>query len=298
MILREARRIYREGLRFLYEEVERDNLFYWAAEEILGKKRVDIAASMPCGLTEMQQERFSAVLARLKEGEPVQYIFGRAYFSGMALEVNPSVLIPRGETEELVRWAMEFLAGREKGVVLDLCTGSGAIALALAHAFPEIAVHACDISEEALRTARANGHRCGAEVDFFRQDVLLEDLPEDIGGEGFFDLIISNPPYVRPCEKARMCANVLRYEPHIALFANEEDPLTFYRRIACIAVRSLKAGGWLLAEINEAFPEENKHILREAGFEAVEVREDIHGKARMLRGIKPPVEKQEYLPYL
>ncbi|MDE6494533.1 MAG: peptide chain release factor N(5)-glutamine methyltransferase [Bacteroidales bacterium] len=287
MILREIRRSYREELNALYAETEADALFYWAAEEILNKKRVDAVACLPLACGRHEEERFLSVLARLKTAEPIQYIFQKAFFDGLELEVNPSVLIPRGETEELVQWAKEYLKEKENPLVLDLCTGSGAIAIALSAAFPSACVHACDISSQALRTAGENARRCGVEVDFFCWDVLSPALPPALSDKAVFDLVIANPPYVLPAERERMRPNVLDYEPSLALFVPEDDPLLFYRRIAAIAIGSLKPEGWLLAEINEALSERNEALWGACGFKGVEIRRDIHGKPRMIRGIKP-----------
>ena len=295
MILRQARDFYRNGLT-LYDPVERDALFYWTAEEVLGKKRVDIAALMPCTLSDGQWESFVSVLARLEKGEPIQYIFGKAFFCGMELEVNPSVLIPRGETEELVLWALESLRSVAAPRVLDLCTGSGAIALALAQARPDAAVWACDISPDALQTALRNNEKCGTDVHFFQQDILQESLPENIRHQNF-DLIVSNPPYVRHSEKKAMRVNVLNYEPHTALFVEDADPLLFYRRIATLAQERLHVGGQVLVEINEAFPEECKTLFAASGLTDIEVRQDLHGKPRMLGGCKiapKTVSSQDY----
>lgn len=294
--LRQIRNDFRETLRVAYGEPEADALFYWAAQEILHQDRMRIVASLSERVSESQAESFSRTLARLQEGEPVQYIFEKAYFLDLELEVNPAVLIPRGETEELVLWALDSLRSVSSPSVLDLCTGSGAIALAIAKARPDAAVWACDISLDALQTARRNNEKCGMDVHFFRQDILQESLPENIRNQDF-DLIISNPPYVRYSEKPAMRANVLRYEPHTALFVEDADPLPFYRRIAALAHERLRVGGKVLVEINEAFPEECKALFSASGLAQIEVRQDLPGKPRMLGGCKiapKTVSSQDY----
>lgn len=284
-MLRQIREEYCRELAGIYNEKEAGSLFYWAAQEILRQTRPQIIAGLNEVASEAQNQQFASVLCRLKKQEPIQYIFGKAYFLDLVLHVTPDVLIPRGETEELVLWALESLSEIKNPVVLDLCTGSGAIALAMAKARPDSGVWACDISEPALAVARQNNAECGTSVRFFRQDILHESLPEELGHKSF-DLMVSNPPYVLPWEKARMHPNVLRYEPQTALFVQEEDPLLFYRRIAAIAHERLCVGGRVLVEINEAFPEECKALFEKYGFENVEVRLDIHSRPRMLRAEK------------
>ncbi|MDE5574439.1 MAG: peptide chain release factor N(5)-glutamine methyltransferase [Bacteroidales bacterium] len=283
--LRQIREEFRNILSPHYGTEEADALFYWAAQEILHQDRMRLVANLSESVSESQVESLSRTLARLQEGEPVQYIFRKAYFLDLELEVNPSVLIPRGETEELVLWALESLRSVTNPTVLDLCTGSGAIALALAKARPDAAVWACDISPDALQMARRNNEKCGTDVHFFQQDILQESLSENIRHQNF-DLIVSNPPYVRHSEKNAMRANVLQYEPHTALFVEDADPLLFYRRIAALAQERLRVGGQVLVEINEAFPEECKALFSASGFTQVEVRQDLHGKPRMLGGSK------------
>lgn len=284
-MLRQIREAYRGELAGIYDASEADALFYWAAQEILSQPRPQIIAALNEAVSEAQNQQFASVLCRLKNQEPIQYIFGKAYFLDLVLRVTPDVLIPRGETEELVLWALESLSEIKNPVVLDLCTGSGAIALAMAKARPDAEVWACDISEPALAVARQNNAECGTSVRFFRQDILQEPLPYEVRQKSFH-LIISNPPYVRLSEKTQMRANVLQYEPHSALFVPEDDPLRFYRRIAAIARDRLRAGGRVLVEINEAFPEKCKNMFEQYGLENLEVRSDIHSRPRMLRAEK------------
>ncbi len=281
---------FRQVLSGRYGILEAGALFYWAAEEITGKSKARLLADMRCEVRGREQERFGSVLERLGKGEPVQYVFGKAFFAGMALEVGPGVLIPRPETEELLQWACASLQGTgglAGARILDLCTGSGALALALASAFPEARVHACDLSLEALSFAARNARNLGLPVHLFRHDVLSGDLPVSVTGEGLFGLMVSNPPYVLPSEKPLMRSNVLDYEPGSALFVDEEAPLAFYKALARIARAYLAPGGFYLAEINEAFPRENRELLVDAGFEDVEVRRDFQGKSRMLRARQP-----------
>lgn len=283
--LRQIRNKFREVLSAEYGSREADALFYWAAQEILRQDRVQIAARLQDSVSAQEKESFAGTLVRLQQGEPIQYIFQKAYFLDLELEVNRSVLIPRGETEELVLWALDCLRDVPNPKILDLCTGSGAIALALAQVRPDAQVWACDISCEALQTAERNNKKCRTAVKFFQQDILQNTFPETLKKESF-DLIISNPPYVRQSEKPLMRANVLQYEPHLALFVEDLDPLLFYRRIAAIANLYLQPGASLMAEINEALSDETKQLFEKQDFVKIEIRQDLHAKPRMIKGCK------------
>lgn len=218
------------------------------------------------------------MVERLKAFEPIQYILGETEFFGMKLKVNPVVLIPRPETEELISWILEQ---RTEGnpAVLDVGTGSGCIALALKKSFNGAEVWAVDFSQQALQIARENGRKNSLDVNFFQADILSWENYEWRN----FSLIVSNPPYVRESEKGVMSDNVLKYEPETALFVPDSDPLLFYRRIAEFAQRHLEENGWLYFEINEAFGNETHRLLENAGFCNVETKHDLSGKARMIR---------------
>ena len=224
---------------------------------------------------------------RLATGEPLQYVLGYEWFCGHRFNVAPGVLIPRPETEELVREVVSSANGPdcEGNVrVLDICTGSGCIAWSVAAELGKRAqVYGCDISPEALAIA------CGQEIDagvkFFECDILAPQAEEVIGAEcgaAKFDIIVSNPPYVCECEKALMQKNVLDFEPELALFVPDDDPLRFYRRIAQLSGRLLKPGGKLFFEINERFGRETVVMLEETGFVGCRVLQDIFGKERMV----------------
>lgn len=282
--LHQWRENYRHALASLYEERECDAIFDRVAEEVLQKPKVAFVLQWRESPTSKQADEFVAILEKLKTGTPLQYALGRAFFCDLVLEVNPSVLIPRGETEELVLWALESLRDIQQPHVLDLCTGSGAIALAIAKQRPDATVFACDVSEAALQTAERNKVLCGARVSFFQQDVLQAPLPDAVASQGGFDLIISNPPYVRESEKKFMHPNVLEHEPSLALFVSDDQPLCFYDRIALLAHQHLKPGGCVMVEINEALGNECVALFEKSGFHDVLLREDLHGKPRMLRG--------------
>ena len=213
------------------------------------------------------------------KSEPIQYITGSTEFYGLELQVNRATLIPRPETEELVAWILaETPKDKLSSRILDIGTGSGCIAIALAKHLPLAKVEAVDISLPALETAQANAPGNEVSVDFFQQDILQANTLEEK-----YDIIVSNPPYVRDLEKAEIKNNVLQYEPHSALFVGDETPLVFYKKIAQLAMQHLKPEGMLFFEINEYLGEETVVLVKEIGFTAVEMRKDIFGKDRMLR---------------
>ena len=219
---------------------------------------------------------------RLLAHEPVQYVLGTAHFAGMELEVTPATLIPRPETEELVQVVTQAYPANAALRVLDVGTGSGCLALALACALPKAEVLAVDISADALAVARRNGARYASQVIFQQVDILLS-LPDGLA-PGTLDVLVSNPPYVRESERPTMRDNVLAWEPATALFVPDEDPLLFYRRLAEIGSVLLRPGGGIYLEINEALGAETAALLVAQGFAEVEVLPDMFGKARMVRG--------------
>jgi len=236
--------------------------------------------------------KINQVVQRLKKNEPVQYVLGETEFCGLKLEVNPSVLIPRPETEEIVHWILlEAAIGgervRPKDKILDIGTGSGAIALALKHLLPAAQVTAVDISREALKTARENAHDLGLDVEFVEADILDPAFVNSLEADRY-TIIVSNPPYVTLRETAVMHSRVLDYEPHRALFVSDDSPLVFYEAISQFAFRTLTAAGKLYCELNEKYGEVVLQTVESYGFVEAELRKDLYGKWRMLRAIKPP----------
>ncbi|HSA04585.1 MAG TPA: peptide chain release factor N(5)-glutamine methyltransferase [Tenuifilaceae bacterium] len=223
--------------------------------------------------------RILEILDELKKGNPVQYVIGDADFMDMVFEVNPSVLIPRPETEELVHWIISNNKGSSPKI-LDIGAGSGCIAISLAKYLSNAKVSALDVSENALSVARRNAIKNGVNVDFINGDIL--ELSKIEGAP--YDIIVSNPPYVRELEKQLMSRNVTDFEPHLALFVSDNDPLVFYRTIAQKSKNWLKPNGQIYFEINEAFGSEIKDMLIGIGFSDVEIRKDINGKDRMAFG--------------
>lgn len=225
--------------------------------------------------------RSEEILAQLLKGMPLQYALGETLFYGLTLSVAPGVLIPRPETEELVDIIVSDNDMRRDLRVLDLCTGSGAIALALARNLPFSSVDAVDISPDAVALARKNADALKIKLNISRGDVFTLSLHDDE-----FDIIVSNPPYVDESEKAEMEENVLDYEPHEALFVPDSDSLMFYRRITALASRALKSWGKLYFEINPRHASELMEMLRKEGFEDIEIIKDIHGKDRFAKAVK------------
>jgi release factor glutamine methyltransferase len=217
------------------------------------------------------------IVNELKKQKPIQYITGKTSFYGLWFTVNEHVLIPRQETEELVRWIIDENA-EKKINILDIGTGSGCIAVSLKKNLPESDVTAVDISEKALNTARINAENNQSAITFSQVNIL-----DNIQIDKQFDLIVSNPPYVRACEKARMQDNVLNYEPAEALYVSDKQPLIFYNSIASFALKHLVDNGLVYLEVNENLADEVALIYENMGFSEVEIRKDINGKDRMMK---------------
>jgi len=238
------------------------------------------------GSLTLADDKFHAITEATKsllKHIPLQYVTGKAYFGDMEFAVNSSVLIPRPETEQLVDLICSDLATRNDHPylrILDIGTGSGCIAITLKNKLPQATVSAIDISEEALKIARSNAEKYKADVEFIKSDILTETQWEILTQ---YDLIVSNPPYVTLSEKQMMKSNVLDYEPHIALFVPDEDPLVFYRSILLFAKSKLSHSGCLWFEINEMFAAEMKDLAISQGFKKTNIIFDFHGKSRFLQ---------------
>ena len=268
------------GLAAAYPPAEAQAIAALVADTWLGllpwQRRQQAAVPVPAAVA----ERLPATLARLLAHEPVQYVLGEAHFADMVLAVTPATLIPRPETEELAQLVARANAQRPGLTVLDVGTGSGCLALALARALPQPArVLAVDISAEALAVARRNAARYAPAMAFQQLDMLRE-LPAV--APGTLDILVSNPPYVRDSERAAMRDNVLAWEPATALFVPDADPLRFYRRLAALAALLLRPGGQVWLEINEALGAETAALFGEAEFEAVAVLPDFFGRTRFV----------------
>lgn len=270
------------SLTAIYPAPEAAAIAALVIEHLLGwdalQRRMQAAALVPEAIAVQLPE----LLARLLRHEPVQYVLGTAYFDGMDLEVTPATLIPRPETEELARVVLREQPARPGLRMLDVGTGSGCLALALAQARPEAQVWAVDISTEALAVARRNGSRYAPQVAFQQVDIL-QSLPPDIA-PGTLDVLVSNPPYVRESERTLMRENVLAWEPATALFVPDADPLLFYRRLGEVGQELLRPGGGIYLEINQEFGAETAALLTGQGYGQVRVEADIFGQARMVAG--------------
>ena len=266
-----------DAARSVYEEREARSYTAVVCEGRLGMRFTDVIVepAAPCP----DHEELPQILAAIRDHCPAQYITGFAWFLDRKFAVREGVLIPRPETEELVRMITDRCRGRSGLRVLDVGTGSGCIAVTLAAELKQAKVVAVDVSESALEVARENARRHRVSVDFVRCDMLQE------GPSGHFDLIVSNPPYVTLQEKNEMRPNVLRYEPHRALFVPDDDPLVFYRAIAGYGCRSLNPGGMLWFELNERYGSEVASLLEQSGYSEVTVHEDMFGKQRMAEAV-------------
>lgn len=253
-------------------------------EHVKGWNSMDIAIKANEHITPFVQKQIADVVRRLLDNEPIQYIFQSAYFYGMNLKVTRDTLIPRPETAELVDIIVNE-NDRKDLRVLDLCTGSGCIALALARNLSFAAVTGVDISEGALAVARENASSLHADVNFIKADLLSAAGRAAVTGD-MYDIIVSNPPYIAESEKSDMDANVLDYEPHLALFVPDDSPLEFYDAIMEIAIKCLAGHGKLYFEINPLFSEGLVKLAKSKGFVDVELLRDTYGKMRFLSASK------------
>ena len=303
MLLRNLINECTQTVSTLYPEGEAREMVFALFEHILGTRRhthiIEPAYEVPAE----KVDNVLAAVARLAGGEPLQYVLGTACFYGRDFKVNPSVLIPRPETEILCRSAVDMLSGSCESLypdrisqdspagrrqrMLDLCTGSGCIAWTMALENPDAEVVAVDISDAALEVASSQDFsdelsRTGAKAPVFVKADVLADVPADGPFAEEFDIILSNPPYVMDKEKALMRTNVLDHEPHLALFVSDDDPLIFYRAVARWASRLLSSSGFGIVEINEALGAETAQVFIDAGFPTAQVLQDFSGRDRFV----------------
>lgn len=295
MTIQEARLLLVQPLHSLYDAREAGNIADWVLEHLTGLRKVDRIVHRDRPLTEVQTQLLADYTAQLLAHRPVQYVLQEAWFAGLRFYVDENVLIPRPETEELVEWVVEEAGGRKPEVgswksevgsssslrILDIGTGSGCIPIALKKRMPDAMVYACDVSEGALQVATQNAAALDAPVTFYLLDILDERTWADLPA---VDILVSNPPYIPLRDKDAMRDNVLEYEPHLALFVENNDPLLFYDAIARLAQERLLARGRVYVEIHEELGPAVVGLFERYGLEEVMLKQDLQGKDRMVRG--------------
>ena len=289
MTIKNYKEIFKSELLPIYDEHEIDSFFYIILEKIHNLKRIDLALNPEKVLDGIHLKQWKTIVSDLKTEKPIQYILGETEFYGLRFEVNENTLIPRPETEELVE--LIIVDSRKSKVdslkILDIGTGSGCIAVSLAANILNAEVYAIDVSEKALAVAQKNSEINNAKVNFINADILkINDLKElstfDFRLSTSFDIIVSNPPYVRNLEKVEIKPNVLAYEPHLALFVEDDDALLFYRKIAQLAKKNLNPNGKLYFEINQYLGKETLELLEELGFKNRQLIKDIYQNDRII----------------
>jgi release factor glutamine methyltransferase len=282
MKIKEYRSQFIQQLTPIYDAGEAESFFYLVLEDKQQLKRIDLALHPDLVFSEEEIVVWNSILEQLKQEIPIQYLLGKTSFYGLDFEVNENVLIPRPETEELVEWILESQKSKvenKKIRILDIGTGSGCIAISLAKNLPNAEVFALDISEKALATAKRNAEINEVNVTFINQNILETDY---LGQQ--FDIIVSNPPYVRNLEKEEIKKNVLHNEPHLALFVEDNDALIFYKKIAELAQKNGSENSQLYFEINQYLGKEMIDLLKKMNFKNIELRKDIYGNDRMIKG--------------
>lgn len=279
MQIKQYKSIFLDALSSIYDEMEVESFFYLILEQLHHIKRIDLALHPEMEMDSQQLLCWQNVVIELQNQKPIQYILGQTEFYGLPFLVNENTLIPRPETEELVDLILvESRKSKVESItILDIGTGCGCIAISLAKNLPNASVFALDVSEKALELAKKNAELNKVEVHFLQKNILETD---DLGQQ--FEVIVSNPPYVRMLEKAEIKTNVLDYEPHLALFVDDNDALLFYRKIAQLALKNLSKNGKLYFEINQYLGKETVELLEQFDFKDVRLIKDIYGNDRMI----------------
>lgn len=283
MNLLELRSKFLIDLKEFYPKTEILSFYFLLIEYHFGLKKVDISLSPEKELTAKESELIFSALHRLKKEEPIQYIIGETAFYGLTFKVDQNVLIPRPETEELVDWIIKNSNENQGLRILDIGTGSGCIAISLAKQLPDAEVYALDISKKALQVALYNAKLNKVSIQFIEQDILKTNVTLKGADNLQFDIIVSNPPYVRASEKAAIKKNVLAFEPHSALFVDDTNPILFYEAIVMFAKKKLRKEGRLFFEINQYLSNEITQMLNKYGFTQIEPRKDLYGNDRMIK---------------
>ena len=280
MKIKEYKGHFIKALLPFYDEMEAESFFYILLENKRQLRRIDLALDADIEFSEDEISIWTTILEKLKIQIPIQYILGTTHFYGLEFMVDENVLIPRPETEELVDWIVKLnskISKKKNLRILDIGTGSGCIAISLAKNIPNSEVFAIDVSEKALAVAEKNSKLNTVSVTFLHKNIL-----ETTSLDQKFDIIVSNPPYVRNIEKSEIKSNVLDNEPHLALFVADDDALIFYKKIAELAAANLNPNGQLFFEINQYLGKETLDLLESLGLKNRELRKDIYGNDRMI----------------
>lgn len=288
MRLKDIQDIFHKELAEIYPKEEIDSFFFRCTEQFYDISRLTLALQPDFILTKEEESQLFEVLSDLKLEKPIQYSLGKTEFYGSTFFVNEDVLIPRPETEELVdRIIKEASNTNDSLAIVDIGTGSGCIAISLAKHLPNAVVYAIDVSENALTIAKQNAEANEVQIHFVQANILeVKSLVETLSSDNNLNIIVSNPPYVRELEKAEMKKNVLEYEPDLALFVEDSNPLVFYQKITELATNDLKIGGRLYFEINQYLGEEMITLLENHNFKNIQLTKDIFGADRMIQGVK------------
>jgi release factor glutamine methyltransferase len=292
MLLKQYKSHFFISLKNIQDEQEIESFFFILTEYLHNLKRVDVALNPNFEISDAEVEKWNAILLDLLQEKPIQYITSEAWFYGLRFEVNENTLIPRPETEELVEFILKetsnFQLPASNLNILDIGTGTGCIPISLKANLPQANVSAIDVSEQALAVAKRNAELNKVEINFVEANILevedLSQLPSPIiYHPSSYNIIVSNPPYVRNLEKQEIKKNVLDYEPHLALFVEDTDALLFYRKIAQLALKNLTPNGLLFFEINQYLGKETVELLENLGFKNIELKKDIYGNDRMVK---------------
>jgi release factor glutamine methyltransferase len=290
MLLKQYKTHFFNSLKNSQDEQEIESFFFILTEYLHHLKRVDVALNPNFEISAEDVAKWNTILSELLKEKPIQYITGEAWFYGLRFEVNENTLIPRPETEELVELILNSPITQHPSpiTILDIGTGTGCIPISIKANLPQANVSAIDVSEKALEVAKRNAELNKVEINFIQANILdVEDLlklPSPIIHHPLsYNIIVSNPPYVRNLEKQEIKKNVLDYEPHLALFVEDTDALLFYRKIAQLALKNLLPNGLLFFEINQYLGKETVELLESLGFKNVELKKDIYGNDRMIR---------------
>jgi release factor glutamine methyltransferase len=291
MLVKELKQYFFGVLIEIHGKDEVESFFFILIEYLHNLKRIDLALNPNFEISEADFQKWEVIISELKTEKPIQYITGEAWFYGLQFEVNEDTLIPRPETEELVEWiisSQQFNKSTSQLKILEIGTGSGCIPISLKKNIPNAEVFAIDISEKALEVAKKNAAENSVEVNFILKnilevDILNQPITYNLKPITSFDIIVSNPPYVRNLEKDEISKNVLDYEPHLALFVEDNDALLFYRKIAQLAKESLTENGQLFFEINQYLGKETVLLLEQLGFQNIELKKDFKGNDRMIK---------------